>query len=42
MSKTRTALVAALAILYAMAAVALRAVDQRNPDGAKPLTGGSK
>ena len=27
---------------YAMAAVALRAVDQRNPDGAQPLTGGSK
>ena len=27
---------------YAMAAVALRAVDQRNPDGALPLTGGSK
>ena len=24
---------------YAMAAVALRAVDQRNPDGAQPLTG---
>lgn len=27
---------------YAMAAVALRAVDQRNPDGAQPLTSGSK
>jgi 4-carboxymuconolactone decarboxylase len=27
---------------YAMAAVALRAVDQRNPDGSLPLTGGSK
>ena len=27
---------------YAMAAVALRAVDQRNPDGARPLTGGSR
>jgi hypothetical protein len=27
---------------YAMAAVALRAVDQHNPDGAQPLTGGSK
>src|SRR5579871_1209153 len=27
---------------YAMAAVALRAVDQRNPDGAQPLTGTSK
>ena len=27
---------------YAMAAVALRAVDQRNPDGAQPLTGASK
>ena len=27
---------------YAMAAVALRAVDQRNPDGARPLTGGTK
>ena len=27
---------------YAMAAVALRAVDQRNPDGAQPLTGSSK
>jgi hypothetical protein len=27
---------------YAMAAVALRAVDQRNPDGSQPLTGGSK
>jgi 4-carboxymuconolactone decarboxylase len=27
---------------YAMAAVALRAVDQRNPDGARPLTGPSK
>jgi len=27
---------------YAMAAVALRAVDQHNPDGARPLTGGSK
>ncbi len=26
----------------AMAAVALRAVDQRNPDGAQPLTAGSK
>jgi hypothetical protein len=26
---------------YAMA-VALRAVDQRNPDGSLPLTGGSK
>jgi len=27
---------------YAMAAVTLRAVDQRNPDGALPLTGRSK
>ena len=27
---------------YAMAAVALRAVDQRNPDGSQPLTGGSR
>jgi 4-carboxymuconolactone decarboxylase len=27
---------------YAMAAVALRAVDQHNPDGSKPLTGDSK
>lgn len=27
---------------YAMAAVALRAVDQHNPDGSRPLTGGSK
>jgi 4-carboxymuconolactone decarboxylase len=27
---------------YAMAAVALRAVDQRNPDGSLPLTGSSK
>ena len=27
---------------YAMAAVALRAVDQRNPDGSQPLTGRSK
>lgn len=27
---------------YAMAAVALRAVDQHNPDGSLPLTGGSK
>jgi hypothetical protein len=27
---------------YAMAAMALRAVDQHNPDGAQPLTGGSK
>ena len=27
---------------YAMAAVALRAVDQRNPDGSQPLTGSSK
>jgi 4-carboxymuconolactone decarboxylase len=27
---------------YAMAAVALRAVDQRNPDGSQPLTSGSK
>jgi 4-carboxymuconolactone decarboxylase len=27
---------------YAMAAVALRAVDQRNPDGSQPLTAGSK
>ncbi len=26
---------------YAMAAVALRAVDQHNPDGSRPLTGGS-
>jgi 4-carboxymuconolactone decarboxylase len=27
---------------YAMAAVALRAVDQRNPDGSLPLTGSSR
>lgn len=27
---------------YAMAAVALRAVDQRNPDGSQPLTGSSR
>jgi 4-carboxymuconolactone decarboxylase len=27
---------------YAMAVVALRAVDQRNPDGSQPLTGRSK
>jgi 4-carboxymuconolactone decarboxylase len=27
---------------YAMAAVALRAVDQRNPDGSLPLTSGSR
>ena len=27
---------------YAMAAVALNAVDQHNPDGSLPLTGGSK
>jgi 4-carboxymuconolactone decarboxylase len=27
---------------YAMAAIALRAVDQRNPDGSLPLTGSSR
>ena len=27
---------------YAMVAVAMRAVDQRNPDGAQPLSGGPK
>jgi hypothetical protein len=27
---------------YAMAAIALRAVDQRNSDGARPLSGAAK